>query len=445
MVRAAPVPGAATRGDYHGGMKDDSHLQARRDAVARALDCADALVLVGAGEPVGIPGGADQTYPFRSHANYYYLAEQECPGAVMAYDAASGWEAFAPEVTAQERLWEGDSQWEGRPLAELAAWLAARRGRPIASLGSPIPGLRHDEALSVGLGERLIHARRLKDAAELARIRAAVRMTAAGFARARQFIRDGVGEREAQIEIEAAFFRAGAATTGYKTIVGSGAHAAVLHYIRAEGVMRRGELVLIDAGAEAGRYCADVTRTFPVEGPASAVQREMLELVLDMKRVGIEACRVGTEWHDVHRLANERMMEGMAAMGLVRGGARELVERGAASLFMPHGIGHMVGLGVRDAGGREPGRADRLGPGGVRVRLDLPLRAGYVVTVEPGVYFVEGLIDDPSRRETLADAVDWAAVDGVRREAQGIRIEDNVLVREEGPEVLTREIEGRMW
>jgi len=410
-----------------------------------ALAAGDALVLVGAGEPVPIPGGADQTYRFKSHANYYYLTEQECPGGVLAYDGASGWEAFAPEVTAQQRLWEGDFRWEGRPLAELAGWLAARRGRPIASLGSPISGLTHDEALSARLAERMLHARRVKDAAELAKIRGAAAMTAAGFRRARECIRGGVTEREAQIEVEAAFFRAGAETTGYSTIVGSGERAAILHYIRAEHRMRAGELVLIDAGAEAGRYCADVTRTFPVDGAASAVQRDLLELVLGVEHAGIEACRVGTEWHDVHRLASEHLAAGMAAMGLVRGEPAELVDRGVAALFMPHGIGHMVGLGVRDAGGREPGRPDRLGPGGVRVRVDLPLRAGYVMTVEPGIYFVKGLIEDPVRREKLAGAVDWAAVDRVRREVQGIRIEDNVLVREEGPEVLTAEIAARMW
>jgi Xaa-Pro aminopeptidase len=410
-----------------------------------ALDAGDALVLIAAGEPVPIPGGADQTYRFKSHANYYYLTEQECPGGVLAYDGASGWEAFAPPVTAQQRLWEGDVEWEGRPLAELAGWLAARRGRPIASLGSPLPGLAHDAPLSVRLGERMLHARRVKDDAEIAKIRAAAAMTAAGFRRARECIRAGVTEREAQIEIEAAFFRAGAETTGYSTIVGSGEHAAVLHYIRGEAEMRAGELVLIDAGAEAGRYCADVTRTLPVEGAASSIQRDLLELVLEMECVGIEACRVGTEWHDVHRAANERLMAGLAAIGLVRGDPAELVSRGLAGLFMPHGIGHMVGLGVRDAGGREPGRADRLGPGGVRIRVDLPLRAGYLMTVEPGIYFVKGLIDDPVRRDRFADAADWAAVDRVRREVHGIRIEDNVLVREEGPEVLTAEIEGRMW
>jgi Xaa-Pro aminopeptidase len=105
----------------------------------------------------------------------------------------------------------------------------------------------------------------------------------------------------------------------------------------------------------------------------------------------------------------------------------------------------MVGLGVRDAGGREPGRADRPGPGGVRVRVDLPLRAGYVMTVEPGLYFVKGIVESSEARAKFSDVVAWDAVDRVRREVQGIRIEDNVLVREEGPEVLTAEIDGRMW
>lgn len=426
-------------------MDERAHLRSRRDRIGRALEAGDCLVLIAAGEPVPIPGGADQTYPFKSHANYSYLAEQECPGGVLAFDADTGWTAFAPEVTARQALWEGAHLWEGRPLAELAGWLAARRGRPIAGLGSPLPGVHHDEALSVTLGERMLHARRVKDATELARIRAAAAMTAAGFARARECISAGVSEREAQIEIEAAFFTAGADATCYATIVGSGEHAAILHSTPGSRRMREGELVLIDAGAEAGRYGADVTRTLPVEGPASTVQRDLLELVLAAERAGIEACHVETEWHEVHRVASESLMAGMVALGLVRGEPAELVNRGVAALFMPHGIGHMVGLGVRDAGGPEPGRAERLGPGGVRIRVDLPLRAGYVMTVEPGVYFVRGLVENETTREKFANAVDWAEVDCVRREVHGIRIEDNVLVTDAGPEVLTAEIEGRMW
>jgi Xaa-Pro aminopeptidase len=116
-----------------------------------------------------------------------------------------------------------------------------------------------------------------------------------------------------------------------------------------------------------------------------------------------------------------------------------LVEQEAHTLFFPHGIGHMLGLGVRDASGLLPGRTKDPRPGLRTLRMDLPLAAGYVVTVEPGLYFIPALLNDPARRSRYAQAVNWPLVDQ-HLALGGVRIEDNILVTEGAPEVLTKEI-----
>ena len=145
--------------------------------------------------------------------------------------------------------------------------------------------------------------------------------------------------------------------------------------------------MLVDAGAEVRGYDSDITRTFPVSGRFSPEQAELYALVLRANRAAIELCAPGTEWRDVHRAAGLVLAEGLVSFGLLRGEPESLVESGAVHVFFPHGVGHMVGLGARDAGEVLPGR-DQRADAFPRLRVDLPLEPGYVMTVEPGVYFV---------------------------------------------------------
>src|SRR5262245_6528825 len=190
-----------------------AYLLDRRKRVADTLRLSDALLLAGAGEPVPIPGGADQVYRFIPHAEYRYLADRATPGAIVAFDAADGWVDFLPPVTEDERVWEGREPFEwgqSRPLSELTGWLAARRGRPVVNLGAALPGVPSDPGRVAGVREKLMQARRTKDAVEMDRMRRAIAATAAGFARARETIKPGTTERHVQVEMEAEFFRCGA-------------------------------------------------------------------------------------------------------------------------------------------------------------------------------------------------------------------------------------------
>jgi len=295
-----------------------------------------------------------------------------------------------------------------------------------------------DPALTAAIRSAFQHARRSKDARELGALRQAADATAQGFLAVPDLLRPGVTERQLQIELEAAFFRGGGTRTGYGTIVGSGPNAAILHFEPSARAFGPGEFVLIDAGAEVDRYTADVTRTFVV-GQPTAFQRDLHHVVLSTEEHTIARCVPGAEWKDLHLAAAVELVAGLVSMGVMRGRPETLVEQDAHTLFFPHGLGHMVGLGVRDASGLQPGRTRDPRPSLRTLRMDLPLAVDYVVTVEPGLYFIPALLNDPQRRERYRAAVNWALVDqhlGIG----GVRIEDNVRVTNEVPEVLTPSI-----
>jgi Xaa-Pro aminopeptidase len=417
-----------------------TQLERRRRAVAELWNLGDELVLIGAGGRISVPGRGDRSYPFRSHSEYFYLTDRVRPGGVLAFDPKEGWVDFVTPVTRDERLWEGAGTDEhgSVSISELEAWLEERRGRRVACLGVPIAGVATDAELADDLRYGLDQVRRQKDALELERMRAAERATSAGFAAVVPLLEAGRSEREIQIELEAEFFRSGADALAFDTIVGGGPNAAVLHFAPTARPFREGEFVLIDAGGEVCGYASDITRTYAVGGRLSAEQEELHAIVRAANAAATERCIAGTEWRDVHHAAALVIAEGLAEFGLLRGRPETLVDQGAQSVFFPHGIGHMVGLGIRDAGGALRGREpdpDEF----PRLRVDLPLLPRYVMTVEPGIYFVPALLRDREFRERHRDAVDWDRAEAMV-DLGGIRIEDNVLVTAEGPEVLTGDV-----
>jgi Xaa-Pro aminopeptidase len=327
------------------------------------------------------------------------------------------------------------------PLGQLPVWLGARRERSVACLGAPPTGqleVRCDPALSADLRLALDVVRRPKDEIELERMRVAERATSAAFAAAVPVLVDGSTERSVQVELETAALRAGADAMAYDTIVGAGANSAVLHFMPTDRRLNDGDLVLIDAGADYRQYASDITRTYPVGGRLSPEQQELHAVVHAAEQASIERCVPGTEWVDVHMTAAQVIAEGLVACGVLRGEPSSLVESGAVWLFFPHGIGHLVGLGVRDAHGPLRSRQDTPAPV-ANLRINLPLESGYVVTVEPGIYFVPAMLQDADRRARHRDAVDWDRVDRLLGFG-GIRIEDNVLITDAGHEVLTADV-----
>ncbi len=411
-------------------------LAQRRQRLGAALPLGDALLLIHAGGPLPLPEGSDQTYPYRAHSEYLYAAGEECVGGVVAFDpreGAAGWRTFVPPVTEAERVWEGRQASAGDSIEALPAWLEARRDRPVVALGAASPTAGTETTREI-----FTELRRAKDGHELSLIRRAVDATAAGHALVSGLIRPGATERQVQIELEAEFFRHGGDRTGYGTIVGAGSNSAVLHFTPSGRAIRPGDFVLVDAGAEVDRYVADVTRTH-VAGRPTNFQRDLHQAVVRALDRTIARCVPGAEWKAIHLAAAVDLMEGLVAMSVLRGNPTDLVERDAHMLFFPHGIGHMLGLGVRDASGRAPGRAKDPRPSLRSLRMDLPLAAGMVVTVEPGLYFIPPILQDPARRARYADDVNWPLVDR-HLDLGGVRIEDDVGVTTGAPEILTRMI-----
>ncbi len=412
---------------------------ARRERIALVLALTNEILLAGAGHPVPKPEISDQQLPFVAHQEYYYLTGlADAAGAVIAFDPRTGWTSFVPEVTEMERVWEGREQLPGELLGRLPAWLAARPDRPVVMLGAPVPGVTADEGRTGAVRETLQHARRPKEPAETALMRECAAATAAGYAAVQPFLRPGITERRMQIELEAEYFRHGAQKTGYDTIIGTGPNSAVFHGSPSHRVAQEGDFILIDSGAELERYVIDVTRTY-VAGAPTAFQRDLHQVVLGAQVRAIERCRPGAEWKDIHFAAAAELIGGLVAMGVMQGDPASLVEREAHMLFFPHGLGHMLGLGVRDASGLEPGRTRDPRPCLRSLRMDLILRPGYIVTVEPGLYFIPALLNDPARREKYRDCVNWPRAEECLG-LGGVRIEDNILVTAGAPENLTAAI-----
>jgi Xaa-Pro aminopeptidase len=419
-------------------------LSRRRVAAAAAWNLTHGFVVIGAGEPLPIPGRYDRTYPFRSHSEYFYLTDRERPGGVLAFDPHEGWFEFLAPVTRHELLWSGteDAQ-EGVPygvydISELPRWLEERHGRRCGCLGAAVTGISSDTRLEDDLRYALTHVRRPKDDVELARMRTAEEATRSGYLVLDELITEGQTERQIQIDLEAQFFRGGADFLAFDTIVAGGSHSAVLHFTPTTRPLATGELVLVDAGGEYRGYASDITRTYPVSGAFTPEQAELYAVVREALAAATQACKPKVEWRDVHRTAAHVVAEGLVAFGILRGATASLFERGAVSLFFPHGVGHMVGLGIRDAGGLLRDR-DAPGAGFPPLRVDLPLRTGYAMTVEPGIYFIPALLRDQTKRAELTDAVYWDRVDALL-DFGGIRLEDNVLITDSGCEVLTSRV-----
>jgi Xaa-Pro aminopeptidase len=445
-------------------------LRARRARLSRKLATgafSGALLIVPAGTPVPI-AGTDQYHPFHAHNDHAWLSGSRRPGAVLVFDSLepASWSLFVPAVTREDRVWHGPgddleriAELTGldrvRPLSELETHLVSRRERPVALIGhreflerpgvygihpDVIQQLALDADLS-GAAERQVHdGRRCKDDLELALMRAAAAATAVGHAAGLEAMGDGVSERAVAVEIEAGFRRAGADGCAYDSIVAGGPNAAVLHAHPSHRRMAAHEFMLVDAGAEVAGYDCDVTRTSPVDGRLDGRRKALYDAVLEVQTTAIEGSVAGREYRDVHMDASVGLAAGLVSLGILRGKPEDLVELDAHALFFPHGIGHLIGLGTHDVGGYAEGRTRSDRPGLRYLRADLPLAPGMVVTIEPGLYFIEALLAQGIEDRRYQGVVDF---DEARKwlPLGGVRIEDNVCIRAEGPpEVLTAAI-----
>lgn len=254
----------------------------------------------------------------------------------------------------------------------------------------------------------VLHDMRLfKSRAEISVMKKAAQISVAAHRRAMQTCVPGMSEYEIEAELLHEF-RRGDTVPAYPPIVAGGANSCILHYTENSAVLQDGELLLIDAAAEYQGYASDITRTFPVNGQFSRLQREVYEVVLEAQYAAIDKVRPGNHWNDPHDAAVKVIAKGLISLGLLKGRTAKLIKDGAYRRFYMHRTGHWLGMDVHDVGDYRIAEQWRL------------LEPGMVMTVEPGIYIPQG-----SKRI----AKRWWNI--------GIRIEDDVLVTRDGSEVLT--------
>ncbi len=288
-----------------------------------------------------------------------------------------------------------DTAWDNR----VVGWLNSVRDKARAGVQAP--------ATLTDARRWLDEFRLFKDDHELAMLRRAIAISADAHRRAMRACRPGAGEHEIEAELLYAFRRGGAEAPAYTSIVAGGANACILHYVFNNRPLQDGDLLLIDAGAEYAGYAADITRTFPVNGRFSPVQRDAYEIVLAAQAAAIAEVKPGSAWNAPHEAAVRVLVQGMKDLKLLKGRLDGLIESGAYRRFYLHRTGHWLGIDVHDAGEYKVDGAWRA------------LQPGMVLTVEPGLYIRPGE-GVPRRLENI-----------------GIRIEDDVLVTETGCEVLS--------
>jgi Xaa-Pro aminopeptidase len=434
-------------------------LENRRNRLGARLGNHPALIPSGIARPRNY---AANQFPFRAVSHFLYLFGLPLRGAFGHWNGES-WSVFAPAPEPDGALWHGAEP----SLDELARALGCRV-RPLDELPRalrgqtatlPAPDLETNQTLFELLGrpiargsfaavdeplaDAIIELRLRHDEAAIAELRAAADATAAAHAAGMVATRPGLRESAVRAAMEAALIARGM-TVAYGSIVT--VHGEVLHNEVHHHVLGPRDLLLADVGAEtAAGWAGDVTRTWPVSGSYSATQRDLYDVVLEAQLRTIRAVRPGLRYRDLHILAATAMAEGLVALGILRGDPAELVADGVAYLLFPHGIGHLLGLDVHDMedlgdrAGYAPGRKRATEFGLRYLRLDRDLSPGMAVTIEPGLYLVPAILNDPTLSARAGDRLDrrrLAAFDDVR----GIRIEDDVLVTATGSEVLTAAI-----
>lgn len=397
-------------------------------------------------------------YPFRASSHFLYFAGLPLPNAVIALDQGH-LTLFMDEPPASYELWHGKSDTREAiaqqigadavyPLSELAQRLPQTE---VATLAVQDPATRQKQAEVLGrvvgtstadqaLVAAIVQLRPLHDNYALAQIQQAIAVTIAAHKAGMAATPKATREAEVRGAMEAIILQQGM-TTAYNSIVT--VQGEVLHNDRYHNPITTGDLLLADVGAETALgWAADVTRTWPVSGQFSSTQRDIYDVVLAAHDAAIAIVSPNIEYRDIHWRACRVLTEGLVDLGILVGDVDALLEADAHALFFPHGVGHLLGLDVHDmedlgdVAGYAPGRcrSDRFGLG--YLRLDRPLAAGMVVTVEPGFYQVPAILNDVERRSRYRSMVNWSRLEDFA-DVRGIRIEDDVLVSATGSQVLT--------
>ncbi len=414
-------------------------FNSRRQTLAKQLPAKSVAIIPGA---KAILRNGDADYRFRQNSDFYYLTGFDEPDALLVITSGESSESILfnnPRNPMQE-------QWTGLRLGQEGAidQLGMQYAYPISELPQRLPELlAGQQVIYYTLGHNLewdeqilgawkvikgqtrrgvqapgtfvdvstvLHEMRLfKAPLEITCMRRAAELSSAAHLRAMQAASRVTYEYQLEAELLYGLNLRGCRNVAYDSIVAAGANACILHYTDNDKPLKPGELVLIDAGGEIDNYAADITRTFPLSGKFSAEQRALYQIVLKAQQTGIQQIRPGLAWNEIQRGIVYEITHGLCDLGILKGHVDDLITQEAYKPFYMHNSGHWLGLDVHDCGAYKINGTWRL------------LQPDMVLTVEPGIYIQAGMPGVDER---------WWNI--------GIRIEDDILVTENGYENLTK-------
>lgn len=403
---------------------------------------------IGKGNIGLIPSASAQTrnrdvhYPFRQDSDFYYLTgfnEADALAVFIPGRQQGQYLLFCREYDEKKALWEGahagligattdygaDDAFPIDDIDEILPGLIENKEKVFYPMGRDsdldhrllewVHHLRNQSRAGVNAPlelvslEHILHEMRLfKSEAEIKLMRKAAEISAEAHVKAMQKCRPGLYEYQIESEIVYHFLQQGLRAVAYPSIVAAGRNACVLHYTENTSKLADGDLLLIDAGAECDHYAADITRTFPVSGRFSEPQKLLYQLVLDAQASALAEIKPGNPWNQAHEASVKTLTKGLVKLGLLKGRVAKLIKDEAYKKFYMHRIGHWLGMDVHDVGDYKVKDEWRI------------LEPGMVLTIEPGLYI-------PKDCEQVDEQ--WRGI--------GIRIEDDVLVTQDGHEILT--------
>ena len=432
-------------------MFDLKEFQQRRQALLTSMGAGIAIIPT-APEVIR---NRDSHYPYRFDSYFYYLTGFTEPESVLVLIAGKSPKSilFCRDKDMEREIWDGfrfgpeaakttfgfDEAYSIGQLDDMLPKLMGNQSKLFYSLGASsdwdvkvtgwLNKVKEQARTGVSAPESILDVRQLidkqrliKSPVEQATMRLSGNIAAEAHNRAMRFVKPNMHEYEIEAEFLHEFYRKGAQSPAYTSIVAGGANACTLHYNANNCVLNDGDLLLIDAGCELDGYASDITRTFPVNGKFSPAQKDLYELVLSAQLAAIDAAKPKNHWNAPHEAALAVLVQGFIDFKLCKGSVEEVLENGSYRQFYMHRTGHWLGLDVHDAGEYK----DKAGNWSL-------LEAGNTLTVEPGCY-VRPADNVPKHFWNI-----------------GIRIEDDVLITQTGNEVLSKnavksvaDIEGMM-
>lgn len=441
-------------------MFESSIYQKRRQALREKMSSGIILILGNNEAPANYP---DNTYKFRQDSSFLYFFGHAHPGYAGIIDIDAGEEYFfGDDVTMDDIIWMGPQP----SVKELAARAGVEKNFPFSQLRTMVgkaisqrrkihflPPYRYDNMLlleeltgvrasmtrqhaSVELIKAVVSLRSVKEACEIAEIDKACNIGYEMHTAAMRLCKPGVSEQYIAGVLDGIASSYGNMVS-FATILTQ--NGQTLHNHDHSHILEAGRLMLTDAGAESTtNYCSDHTRTIPVGGKFTSRQRDVYSVVLACHDRALELARPGVTYQSVHLDVCKVLAQGLKDLGIMKGDVEEAVAAGAHALFMPHGLGHMMGIDVHDMedlGQNYVGYDDEVRPsqqfGLASLRMGRRLEEGFVITDEPGCYFIPALIDKWRAEHLHTDFLNYDVIETFK-DFGGIRLEDDILITPDG-------------